>query len=449
MSAPMESVGQNKRPRPTEAPLSGPLRAWNRIMNKVMFIMVGIAELAIELIRAKYDQEDNIEEQTQVNTVRPFNVFGTGPTRGACARGAAAQEEHQEGSSDPWQVYATEDQEEVEEDTTTRKFLPRERPFSLPSLIRRAHEGLGHIGNDRLARILRGARASPEAIKLAKSYSCSLCSQHQKVQPARAAAPPRELTVNHTVGVDTVYLPGWGGKQKLALNIVCWATRFQMVIPLQNHTPAEARRGYLQWCRFMGPPQRVYSDLGREFRGAFELGAELDSTYIEPGSLEMPTQRSITERAGKSFKEIFQRTLAQHTCQRREEWLELVDITAMVCNRLINKSGYSPVQRVLGYTPRVPGSLLQGGFNDRYQMGDLQVQRSFQMCLAAAKAFHEADCDQALRNALQAGARVPKEFEPGQTVYFWRKATDRVKKNHPKYWRGPARVVLVSMPPSG
>ena len=310
--------------------------------------------------------------------------------------------ENGEGVVEPWQVYPVEEEGE-EEELATRKYLPRERPFSLPALIRRAHEGLGHIGNDRLARILQGARASPEAIRLAKNYSCSLCKQHQKVSPARAAAPPKELSVNHTVGVDTVYLPGWDGKQKLALNVVCWSTRFQMVIPLQNHTPAEARRAYLQWCRFMGPPQRVYSDLGREFRGAFELGAELDSTYIEPGSLEMPTQRSITERAGKSFKEVFQKTLAQHTCQRREEWLELVDITVMVCNRLINKSGFSPVQRVLGYSPRVPGSLFQGGFNDRatasrYQMGDLQVQRSFQMRLAASKAFHEADCDQSLRN---------------------------------------------------
>ena len=203
----------------------------------------------------------------------------------------------------------------------------------------------------------------------------------------------------------------------------------------------------------MGPPERIYSDLGREFRGAFELGAELDSTYIEPGSLEMPTQRSITERAGKSFKEIFQRTLAQHTCTNRDEWLEMVDVTTMVCNRLLNKSGFSPLQRVIGYNPRVPGSQFQGGHRDlatqsRYRLGDLQVQRSFRMRLAASKAFHEADCEQALRNALYAGNRIPQEFEPGQMVYFWRKATDRPKKNHPKYWRGPARVILVSMPTS-
>ena len=370
----------------------------------------------------------------------------------------AATREHQAGHFsfvEAWEtLHADEDDtDDGGMEQAPRKYLPRERPFSLPTLIKRAHEGLGHVGNDRLARILKNVNASPQAIQLAKDYHCPLCEQQKKVQPARAAAPPRELTTNSTVGVDSIYLPGWDGQQKLALNVVCWATRFQMIIPLQNHTPAEARRGYLQWCRFMGPPDRIYSDLGREFRGAFELGAELDSTYIEPGSLEMPTQRSITERAGKSFKEVFQRAMAQHTCQSRTEWLELVDITTMVCNRLLNKSGYSPLQRVLGYNPRIPGSLFQGGFNDlatssRYQMGDLQVQRSCRMRLAASRAFHEADCDQALRNALHAGTRIPQEFEAGQTVYFWRKATDRPKKNHPKYWRGPAKVILVSMPNS-
>ena len=368
------------------------------------------------------------------------------------------ERDHLEGATGKsWDAWHTEEHAEDdkanEEMHENYKYLPRERPFSLATLIKRAHEGLGHCGNDRLARILKAANASPEAIKMAKDYHCPLCEQQRKVQPARAAAPPRELTTNSIVGVDSVYLPGWDGRNKLALNLVCWATRFQMVIPLQNHTPAEARRGYLQWCRFMGPPERVYSDLGREFRGAFEIGAELDSTYVEPGSLEMPTQRSITERAGKFFKEIFQRAMAQHTCTSKEEWLELVDITTMVCNRLMNKSGFSPVQRVLGYTPRVPGSQFQGGANDiatqsRYRMGDLQVQRSFRMRLAASRAFHEADCEQALRNALHAGARIPQEFEAGQLVYFWRKATDRPKKNQPKYWRGPARVILVSMPTS-
>ena len=59
------------------------------------------------------------------------------------------------------------------------------------------------------------------------------------------------------------------------------------------------------------------TDLGREFQGAFEIGAEMDATYIEPSALEMPTQRSITERAGKQFKEVLSKTMMQYACQKR------------------------------------------------------------------------------------------------------------------------------------
>ena len=62
------------------------------------------------------------------------------------------------------------------------------------------------------------------------------------------------------------------------------------------------------------------------------------------------------------------------------------------------------------------------------------------------KAFYEADCSQAVRNAVHAGARPVRDFETGQMVYFWRKGTDGVKKNNMSYWRGPARVILTSPP---
>ena len=123
----------------------------------------------------------------------------------------------------------------------------------------------------------------------------------------------------------------------------------------------------------------------------------------------------------------------------------------MTCNRLMNKSGYSPIQRVLGYSPRVPGGLLTGGGGDlatlgKLSAGDLAIQNAQDMRLAAARAFHEADCSQSLRNALHAGPRPRREFEAGQLVYFWRKGMERALKDKPMFWRGPARVILTAMP---
>ena len=100
------------------------------------------------------------------------------------------------------------------------KRLPRERAFSMEHLVRRAHEGLGHPGNDRLARILKSAGARKEAVDYAKQLQCAVCDQHRKTRAPRQAAPPRELHVNSIVGADTVYLPTWDKKTRPALNIV-------------------------------------------------------------------------------------------------------------------------------------------------------------------------------------------------------------------------------------
>ena len=134
------------------------------------------------------------------------------------------------------------------------RYLPRERPFTVEQLVRRAHNGLGHPSNERLARILKSAGAKEEAVIAAKQLKCSVCEQHRPVRPARQAAPPKELGTNEIVGVDTVYVEHPSGKRKMCLNIVDWGTRFQMVIPLTDHTPGAARRGYLHWIRLFGPP---------------------------------------------------------------------------------------------------------------------------------------------------------------------------------------------------
>ena len=358
------------------------------------------------------------------------------------------------------ELYAVDEPETIEDEEAENEEgdvrpLPRERPFSLEQLVKRAHAGLGHPSNDRLARILQQAKASPEAIQIAKNLKCAVCQAHQRVAAPRAAAPPRILHVNEIVGADTVWLPAINGKQRMALNLVDWCSRFQMIIPLHRHTPGAARAAYLRWVRIFGPPTKLYVDLGKEFLGAFELGAEYDATVVEPSALEMPTQRGITERAGRTFKEVLRKAMLYHACSTEGEWQELVDITNMTCNRLMNKSGFSPIrfspiQRVLGYNPRIPGGLMTGGYNDWSTNGrageDLPMRHATEMRVAAARAFHEADCCQALRNSLHAGHRPVREFQVGQTVYFWRKGTDGPKKNGPQFWRGPARVIMVAPP---
>lgn len=138
-------------------------------------------------------------------------------------------EAEEEGAEERGEAEAVNPDDEEEE---RYRPLPRERPFSsLAQLVKRAHDGLGHPARDKFTRILKEAKASPEAIQEARKLRCSTCKKHAQIHPHRAAAPPRELRFNQVVGVDTTWLPGPdpGGKQHMALNVVDWATGFQLI----------------------------------------------------------------------------------------------------------------------------------------------------------------------------------------------------------------------------
>ena len=192
-------------------------------------------------------------------------------------------------------------------------------------------------------------------------------------------------------------------------------------------------------------------DLGTEYQASFRRQAERDGTEVVPSALEAPYQRGLTERAGGVFKEILYKSMQDYDCQTDAEWRDLVDVTCMTRNRLLLRGGYSPIQRVLGYSPRLPGGLLSGGENDHMaadlvKIGDASAERSMRMRKAAAFAFHAADCDQALRAAVHSGPRPHRNYEVGQAVFFWRRGAGSTKKTRASYWQGPARIMMTDLP---
>ena len=286
--------------------------------------------------------------------------------------------------------------------------LPDQRIVRLRHLVKRAHEGLGHPHKDRFLRILKLSKASDEVLRLARELQCTACDRNQMVRPPRRAAPPREIGVNEVVGIDLVWIPRWDGSLQPALNLLDWGTHFQMVIPIARKKPELVREAYRHWLRFFGPPATLASDLGREFEGSFSVRAETDGTFVDPSSVESPYQRGMTERAGKTFKMMLSKAMETYVCSSEMEWRELVDVVNMQKNRLLLKSGYSPIQRVIGYAPRIPGGLLTGGADNRSQpehvrIGDEGARKSMEMRKAASLAFHEADCSEAFRRAISAG----------------------------------------------
>ncbi|CAE7928011.1 RE1, partial [Symbiodinium necroappetens] len=244
--------------------------------------------------------------------------------------------------------------------------FPGMQAITLERMVHRAHEGLGHPELNRFLRILRLSKVSDQVLEVAKKMRCSVCEAYKLPAAARQGAPPREeLFINDLVGVDTIHLRNHKGEAVPALNMIDWRSHFQLVVPMETENAKEARTAYRQWIRFFGPPKKVMLDMGSEFKAEFKKQIEADGSETIPGALEASTQRGLTERAGGVYKDILYKAVMTYTCSNLEEWKELVDTTCMTRNRLLLRAGYSPIQRVIGYTPRLPGGLLSGTDSDQ------------------------------------------------------------------------------------
>eukprot|EP00959_Pyramimonas_sp_CCMP1952_P179619 3755478-Pyramimonas_sp.AAC.1 len=85
-------------------------------------------------------------------------------------------------------------------------------------------------------------------------------------------------------------------------------------------------------------------------------------------------------------------------------------------NRFVNRSGITPVQRVLCQLPRLPGSLLSDDCMDPRLLArdpNTEVQRSHKLRLAARRAMMEMDAHQSIIRALGTGARPRVQVQAG------------------------------------
>ena len=109
-------------------------------------------------------------------------------------------------------------------------------------------------------------------------------------------------------------------------------------------------------------------------------------------------------------------------------------------NRYMNRSGYSPIQRVFGFSTRLPSSLLS---DDAIDPAYLHVdpiqdfQRAETLRQAALRAWATLDSSERITKALKSRHRKTETYTEGQLVYVWRQP--RVGGGR---WHGPGIIVL-------
>ena len=314
--------------------------------------------------------------------------------------------------------------------------------------LHKLHVNLGHPGNQHLVRILKHGGASAQAQALAKELECAQCQSRIRPSPALPAQPERVTVFNQRIGIDIKYLTGWSINQKVAaLNIVDYASSYQIMVPMFGRVTSEGIRQAVQerWISWAGQPSDIVCDPARvNMSDVLTEPQELSGSSVHVTAADAHYQLGKVEVHGGWFNQILEKVMHEYSPTSKESWLECV--YASHCkNELIQVYGMTPAQFIFGRNPKIPEHLLDEPVDIIPATASLyeeEVARRVAVRHAARKAVLELQDNKALRLALAARPRHQKEPEPGQLIAYWR--TQKWEKgqldNHGR-WHGPAVVL--------
>lgn len=326
--------------------------------------------------------------------------------------------------------------------------LDVENEQQLKASLRKLHANLGHPSNNHLVRILKHGGASDTAIKAAREFSCDLCRANTKPKISLPAQVHRVSDFNTLVGLDIKYLPGWKVNQRVpALNIVDYASSFQLMVPLPAQETSDVIRQVFQerWVSWAGVPREVIVDPARTNVGdALTVPLELAGTTIRITAADAHWQLGKTEVHGGWFSRVLEKVLLDMSPKDHSEWMECVH-AAHCKNQLIQVYGMTPSQFVFGQNPRVPENLLDEPVEVVPATASLysdRIARQVAIRQSARKSLIELQDNRALRLALAARPRTITTYQPGTYVAYWRsqKWNKGVLENKGR-WHGPAVVL--------
>ena len=320
----------------------------------------------------------------------------------------------------PAQVICGTDEKEVNTFVSTFDLTDREKRDVL-----RCHVNLGHPHAKEFARLLRAAGSRQDVIQyVLREFECPGCIREKRAPTRLPAATPRTYDFNVVIGVGLLFVHGLNSKaDHPVLNITCLGTlysTFGLVDPLAK-TAAKTWEGFARlWLRTFGAPQYLMFDEGREFTGsAFQEGMERHGIIPLEVSRQAPFANGIVERRGGLFKEVYYRTKELMPPKNLPELEALIFEASWALQTLVNRSGFSPAQRVLGRQPTLADQR-------EYHLSTTQDEaweRAHTMRTAARKALMEVDARARLARARLARPRqeiAKLHFEKGEPVVVWR-----------------------------
>ena len=316
--------------------------------------------------------------------------------------------------------------------------------------IRRLHQMMGHCSTQALVRMLKSSLAKKEVIDAAQHFRCQSCDEvksDERPRTTRPMNPAHQIRFNDELAVDVFEIVDVKGSRHSILSMVDMATHYHVAVRVcPGGTPsskvcAEAINN--SWLSWAGAPRAFVCDQGVHNRGRVAAMLQSQGTEIRRTGARAPHQLGTAERHGGMLKEMLKRSIHDRQLFGSQVIAALCSECARAKNVLINHSGYSPAQWVLGHTPEDLTSL--GSQDPETHLGVHQglvdaeektAQEQFMMQLlmrqTAKEIFMQVDSSQRIRKAmLRKAVPLRGPYRTGDLVRF-----SKLGK-----WYGPARVL--------
>ena len=123
---------------------------------------------------------------------------------------------------------------------------------------------MGHPSNRTLVRVLRLGGVKRRFILAAAKHSCGACAAQKRPAGHIVSRSPNSFVFNDVVGLDLFFLDTYEKHTLPAMNIVCWCSGLQRVVPRRDQSGETLRNVYRNnWLRSYGRPRILVVDQQR------------------------------------------------------------------------------------------------------------------------------------------------------------------------------------------
>ena len=323
--------------------------------------------------------------------------------------------------------------------------------------IAHLHVALGHIGADKLCRMLALNGAKESVITAVKNMRCGICSQVVSPTPPPKASFKRPSVFNERVCMDTFYVWDAQGLKYAVTHLVDAFSLYQVALVAKDASASTTTRLVRdRWIGTFGPPMTLMTDGGSEFSGTLESVLRTFQVYHDVVPPTAHWRMALAERHGAVLKLMLMKIIKEKSVMGLEEMKSAAACATAARNYQARVSGFSPVQLVFGRESPIPGNLmdvLEKGHMMYHLTDPMSVEDSMRRTLDIKKAAEEAfgwlQAHDALKKAAASRARLPRLelLSEGAQVMFWEPPPNRRglarRLQDDVSWVGPAMVAAV------